>query len=908
VRSRATVARSDRPTPNGMAEWIRWMILVLILGAFTPQVEAAGRISASLEPSSIEAGGRAIVTVRIDGVTELADPPRVPPVPNLVISRGGQQTNFSMINGKMSRSISYSFVVQASRPGTYSIGPIEAILSPNQVEKSKALNLEVRPAGSRGGQIPDASRPESAEDGMVFVRAVVSDRKVYFGEQVTLKMQFYQARGYRVLETRLESPPETQGFLREELPPQRTRSETIDGRTYQVTELVYALFPTQTGELTIGPAVLECSVEDRRRSGRRSLFDGFGLFGSKRVSLRSQPIRIQVDPLPKPAPDSFTGAVGTFRLRSEVDRTEVGQNEPLTLSVSLDGTGNIAGVGEPSVPEVADFRTFAPAVASLTTRTDKDRIAGKKEFEIVLIPETTGSLIIPPVELSVFRPRSGTYVTLRTDTLRINVIPGSAGTLAGGDVERVGWDLREVREETELVSVSRFHWNSPLGWSFASMPLLLFAGGWWARRRQEVELRDSALLRRRRAARAYGRGLKSLHSNDEEGHRRLDELLSRYIQDRFGFSVQGSPRSELVATLQSNGVKEETLAIVERLFSELDFARFASQGVSRLSDETLNDARTVVEQIELETGKAAPTVIGHSANGGARLSTWLLLFTMILLGSLVSDGAAFAASDDPAQAETGNVLETAPEQLSSEAVAVLFQEATEAYQSRDFARARARYRQIASSGFTSPELWLNLGNTHYRLGEVGWAAYAYERGRRLDPNDPDIRVNLDLATRDHQEVEAESSRLLKLLTDLLDRVSLRQSIGLAVAIWWILALWWVLSAFLRRPAVQRVGGGLAVVLLVALVWTAAEAVREHGRPDSVVVEELRVRSNPDPTSTVEFSLPAGTAVRTGRKTDGFTEVLFSSELQGWGDRSVVIPLQGRVPSERRPPDRESALD
>ena len=40
------------------------------------------------------------------------------------------------------------------------------------------------------------------------------------------------------------------------------------------------------------------------------------------------------------------------------------------------------------------------------------------------------------------------------------------------------------------------------------------------------------------------------------------------------------------------------------------------------------------------------------------------------------------------------------------------------------------------------DLYLNLGNAYFRMGKVGHAVWAYEKGHALSPRDRDINYNL----------------------------------------------------------------------------------------------------------------------------------------------------------------------
>ena len=80
-----------------------------------------------------------------------------------------------------------------------------------------------------------------------------SPEEVYLGEQVILRVSFWQ-RSDLTIDDAAFVPPETAGFWKEELPPQRRSRRARASARYEVTEILSALFPTREGELTITPA------------------------------------------------------------------------------------------------------------------------------------------------------------------------------------------------------------------------------------------------------------------------------------------------------------------------------------------------------------------------------------------------------------------------------------------------------------------------------------------------------------------------------------------------------------------------------------------------------------------------------------------------------------------------------
>ncbi|MEZ4654756.1 MAG: BatD family protein [Candidatus Eisenbacteria bacterium] len=157
------------------------------------------------------------------------------------------------------------------------------------------------------------------------------------------------------------------------------------------------------------------------------------MFDDREVTLRSRPLTVHVRPLPKPEPDDFTGGVGRFKMRTSLDREEVAQGEPITLTVHIEGTGNVPSVGMPPLPDLEpQFRAFAPSAPAYEPTRDGDLMGGSSEFSVVLVPETTGRLAVPPIHVSTFRPSTGRYEQLTSDSLFVQVVPGAA--TAGGGV------------------------------------------------------------------------------------------------------------------------------------------------------------------------------------------------------------------------------------------------------------------------------------------------------------------------------------------------------------------------------------------------------------------------------------------------------------------------------------------
>ena len=140
----------------------------------------------------------------------------------------------------------------------------------------------------------------------------------------------------------------------------------------------------------------------------------------EQFAITSQPATLTVKPLPSPAPAGFSGAVGQFTLDSKIVPAAATVGEPITWTLTLDGTGNwpdIAGLPARSMSK--DFRLVQPQA--------KRAAKGNAIFDasiaedIVLIPTKPGAYTLGPVAFSIFNPATGAYETLTTKPVTIQI-------------------------------------------------------------------------------------------------------------------------------------------------------------------------------------------------------------------------------------------------------------------------------------------------------------------------------------------------------------------------------------------------------------------------------------------------------------------------------------------------------
>ena len=532
-----------------------------------------------------------------------------------VLSGPNQSTSMQIVNGSVSSSITYGYVLQPKEVGKYSIGPA-TIEAGGRKLTSSPIAMEVLKSSPQTGNLPGDTKAQDAADlaDNLFLRATVDRKSVMQGEQVNLTYKLYTR--VSVQNYAIEKNPVLTGFWGEETDNPKNVSlttETINGKQYRVGIIRrMALFPTQSGTLEISPMELKTvvQVQDKRYDPFDSFFrDPFGR--TVNYAVRSEPIRIDVAPLPPGAPAGFKGAVGQFSMNTEVDKTTTKANEPVSLKVTVSGTGNIKLLESPLLEVPPDFEQFSPKVSDNVTRKG-EMVAGSKTFEFLLIPRYPGEKRIKPISFSYYDLRKRKYEILTSPEVALKVEPGSAGV--GGSpfagttregVQVLSQDIRFIRTETDLGVRGERFFSLPMIAGLALLPVAGFAGLVITMRKREAERKDAAGLRNRRAVRVAQKRLRQAKEmlGKPDMYVPLAAEAARalwtYLGDKLNLQQADLSLERVEGELGARGVEPEVVTSVRSLLETCEMARFAPAG-SAVTDmqKIYDEGQRIIVEIE----------------------------------------------------------------------------------------------------------------------------------------------------------------------------------------------------------------------------------------------------------------------------------------------------------------------
>ncbi|MDH4155899.1 MAG: BatD family protein [candidate division Zixibacteria bacterium] len=587
------------------------MVLIALGGATGVRADDDTVVRVSLDRDTIGMDEQVVLEIEVSGSIQDLPPPQMPTLSMFEVYSQGRSSNISIVNGQVSSSVTYRYLLLPTKPGTFSIDRV-AVVYNNKRYKGNEVNLTVLKSGSSvSQQLEERATDEEGSTRDYFLEADVDKRSPFVNEQVTLTLKFYigvQHYGSPEL-----SEPTTTGFWTEILGNKAAYYQVVNNRKYKVIERKYALFPTQTGELTIGRATIRTTVAAKSR--RRDPFDMFGDFFGRgvEVTARSQPIKLNVQPLPEEGrPADFTGTIGAFSLSAQADKREVEVNQPVTVTVRISGTGNIKSIAEPVIPQLDEFRAYKASTNESISKL-KDEIGGAKIYEEVFIPRRPGDLEIPALKYSYFDLKSRQYKYLTTQPIRIKAIkpegyaasadlPYASPDLTIGSRSR---DIRYIKEDIGATSRPGYMlFVTPVYLVVNGVPVVLLASLILVRRRREKLAGNVGLARSQAASKMARKRLAKARSlahpeSAEEFFAEIRLALIAYIADKLNISPHGLTVDGIGRLV---GEKTDDGALVEKLVGVLqkcDYARFAPASLTQQDvAESLAAAEDIMIKLE----------------------------------------------------------------------------------------------------------------------------------------------------------------------------------------------------------------------------------------------------------------------------------------------------------------------
>ncbi|NNL06226.1 MAG: protein BatD [Gammaproteobacteria bacterium] len=308
------------------------------------------------------------------------------------ILSSSQSTNMRSVNGQWSLKKSWDLALISKQAGVFTIPSV-----PFGKDASPSVRVTVKPSTSNNMQ------GTSGKD--AFFIEVTTDRKsAWVQSEVIYTIRFFTSIP---INRPTLSEPETSDpdAIIEQLGQVANYQKMINGMTYSVSELRFAVYPQHSGTLKFKPILFEGRLP---RGRSNSLFDQFMQTGELK-RLRSKTISVNVKPRPAGIPAAEWLPAEDLSLEQEwsEDITQLRTGEPVTRTLTIKATGLTAEqLHDLEIPEVAGVKQYPDKPVTENQR-KRDGITGIRQIKVAMIPTQAGTYTIPAISIPWWNTRTG---------------------------------------------------------------------------------------------------------------------------------------------------------------------------------------------------------------------------------------------------------------------------------------------------------------------------------------------------------------------------------------------------------------------------------------------------------------------------------------------------------------------
>ncbi len=524
-----------------------------------------------------------------------------------VIAGPSQQISQSWINGRSSFEKIYSYFLLPLQKGNLVIK--QAVIEFNgQLYKTAPIRVTVTNPVQQQADPNDPNAPQISADNNIYLVADISKTNPYINEPITVVYKLYFSYNIGITNWRELDKPKYNDFWSQNIDIKQLVAEEglFKGQRYRfVTLRKTVLYPQKSGRLKIEPLALDIDVQ--LPTNRRDMFGRVLITeGNKRVSAGTKTITVK--PLPEAGkPEGFTGAVGNFDFKVTPSKTNLKNGESLDLVVSVSGKGNLKLFDLPK-PVAPNALEMYDAVHKEQVNTGLSGMTGKIADSYTIVPQYKGKYPIKPMQFSYFDLGSGTYKTITSEEILINVLDGPTASQAvdstnGGNKNKIEKleQFKFIKLKTELVPLKQQDFFGSLGYylllllPFIALPILVLL-----RKRKEAldgDVTGNRIRMNNRLAKKYLSEAKKQIQNKELFYVALEKAMHNFLKAKLHIETSEMSKDNIQELLLSRNANSETVTDFIALTENCELARYAPASSTSIQND-FDKAVVIISALE----------------------------------------------------------------------------------------------------------------------------------------------------------------------------------------------------------------------------------------------------------------------------------------------------------------------
>ncbi len=521
-----------------------------------------------------------------------------------VIQGPSQSVSQSWINGKVSFSQSYTYIIKPKRKGELIIEPASIDINGGTINSKMMKIIVLDPV-----EIPDnPNDPNYIAEQNIHLVAEISKSSPYVGEGIYVEYRLYVSENVSVYDTSVTEAPQYNGFWNQEIKIDGfpVKMGKYNGENYRYIVLQKALLiPTKSGRLAIDPMKMDIVIGVP--TGRADFFGNVMTKNIKKEFSSAKKVIIPKDLPLEGKPEDFTGAVGNFDFEVTLSKDALKANESSQIKVAVSGKGNLKLFELPTVETPAELEKYQPERKE-NVKVATNGLSGSVTDTYTVVPQFKGKYKIPSVNFSFFDPNTKKYNTISTEDLYVNVLEGKEITTVDNktDVEKrtvtlTGKNFRYIQTKTDFsTKETTDFFKSNLFYGLLFLPLLLIPIGIVIAKNNEKRNSDVIGRKQRRAeklAKKYLSEAQKQLGKKEAFYEALERALHNYLKAKLSVETADISKDRITKLLNNKKVEETTINQFIDVLKASDFARYTPVTDTEMKAE-FERAKQVIVQLD----------------------------------------------------------------------------------------------------------------------------------------------------------------------------------------------------------------------------------------------------------------------------------------------------------------------
>ena len=520
-----------------------------------------------------------------------------------VVGGPSQSVSQSWINGKVTFSQSYTYIIQPKRKGAFSIASA-SIKVGGKFIKSEPVKIIVLDAV----EIPkNPNDPNYVAQQNIHLVAEISKANPYVGEGIYVEYRLYVSENVSVYDTSISEAPKYNGFWNQDIKVNGfpVKMGKYNGENYRYIVLQKALLiPTKTGKLSIDPMRMDIVIGVP--SGREDFF-GNAITKNVRREFASTKKIIRPKALPlEGKPANFAGAVGDFNFSVALSKDILKANETSQVQVKISGKGNLKLFELPTVETPAELEMYQPERKE-RVRVNASGISGAVTDTYTVVPLYKGKYKIPSISFSYFNPKEKKYQTIATEDFFVDVKEGKelitvdTSSVIQQEVVSTGRNFRYIATKTNFITAKKIDFfKSNLFYVLFLLPLIAIPVGVFIGKKNEERSNDIIGNKTRKAeklAKKYLSKAQKQLGKKEAFYEALERALHNYLKAKLGIETAEISKERITEILEGKNVKAATIHQFIEVLKNSDFARYTPFTATEMKEE-FERAKAVIVQLD----------------------------------------------------------------------------------------------------------------------------------------------------------------------------------------------------------------------------------------------------------------------------------------------------------------------